>query len=52
MTQLEAARKGTVTPQMQFVARREDLDPELIRSEVARGRMVIPANTVHLSGRL
>ncbi len=52
MTQLEAARRGTVTPQMQFVARREDLDPELIRSEVARGRMVIPANTVHLTKRL
>src|SRR5437588_5643695 len=52
MTQLEAARAGTITPQMQFVARREDLDPELIRSEVARGRMVIPANKVHLAGRL
>jgi phosphomethylpyrimidine synthase len=52
MTQLEAARKGIVTPQMEFVARREDLDAELIRSEVARGRMVIPANTVHLAKRL
>ena len=29
---------------MQFVARREDLEPELVRAEVARGRMVIPAN--------
>src|SRR6185436_18365379 len=52
MTQLEAARKGTVTPEMEFVARREDLDAELIRAEVARGRMVIPANTVHLTKRL
>src|SRR3954462_1049608 len=52
MTQLEAARKGTVTPEMKFVARREDLDPELVCSEVARGRMVIPANTVHLAKRL
>src|SRR5438874_810767 len=52
MTQLEAARKGTVTPEMQLVARSEDLDAELIRSEVARGRMVIPANTVHLAKRL
>src|SRR5688572_7304034 len=52
MTQLEAARKGTVTPEMEFVARREDLSPELIRDEVARGRMVIPANKVHLSKRL
>ena len=33
---------------MEFVARRENLDPELVRSEVARGRMIIPANTVHL----
>src|SRR5437763_5966851 len=52
MTQLEAARKDTVTPEMEFVARREDLDPELIRSEVARGRMVIPANVVHLKSKL
>jgi phosphomethylpyrimidine synthase len=52
MTQFEAARKGTVTPEMQYVADRECLDAELIRSEVARGRMVIPANTVHLQKRL
>src|SRR5262245_5924729 len=52
MTQLEAARQGTVTPEMQFVADREGLDPELIRSEVARGRMVIPANKVHLQKKL
>jgi phosphomethylpyrimidine synthase len=52
MTQLEAARQGIVTPEMQFVAAREDLDPELIRSEVARGRMVIPANKVHLTKKL
>src|SRR5437868_8931629 len=37
---------------MHYVARREDLEPELVRSEVARGRMVIPANTVHLAKRL
>src|SRR5205823_3412148 len=49
MTQLEAARQGTVTPEMDYVARREDLDPELVRGEVARGRMVIPANVNHLS---
>src|SRR5437660_11191503 len=52
MTQIEAARKGMITDEMKFVARREDLDPELIRDEVARGRMVIPANTVHLQKRL
>src|SRR5215204_4821284 len=52
MTQLEAARKGIVTPEMEFVAGREDLHPELVRAEVARGRMVIPANTVHLLKKL
>src|SRR5580698_5664227 len=48
MTQLEEARRGVVTPEMEFVARRERLAPELVRAEVARGRMVIPANRVHL----
>ena len=37
---------------MEFVAEREHLDPAVIRDEVAAGRMVIPANTVHLAGRL
>src|SRR5438552_603904 len=37
---------------MRFVAQREDLDPELIRDEVARGRMVIPANKVHRAKKL
>lgn len=48
MTQIEQACLGIVTPEMEYIARRESLGPELIRSEVARGRMVIPANTVHL----
>ncbi|MCE9566303.1 MAG: phosphomethylpyrimidine synthase ThiC [Planctomycetes bacterium] len=52
MTQLESARKGIVTAAMEFVAKREDLDPELVRAEVARGRMVIPANIVHLAKSL
>src|SRR6266849_5675817 len=52
MTQFEAARQGTITEEMRFVADREDLDAELIRAEVARGRMVIPANKVHLQKRL
>lgn len=51
-TQLISARVGTVTPEMEFVAQREDLKPELIRDEVARGRMVIPANIHHLAGHL
>lgn len=48
MTQIEQARQGTVTPEMEAVARSEGLDPDLVRDEVARGRMVIPANRVHL----
>jgi phosphomethylpyrimidine synthase len=48
MTQLEHAQKGTITPEMEFVARSEGLAPEVIRDEVARGRMVIPANIVHV----
>jgi phosphomethylpyrimidine synthase len=48
MTQLELAKAGTITPEMQFVAQSEGLDPERVRDEVARGRMVIPANKVHV----
>lgn len=51
-TQILAARAGEITPEMQFVAEREMLSPELIRDEVAAGRMVIPANKVHLKGKL
>ncbi len=51
-TQLEAARAGDVTAEMKFVAEREQLPVETIRAEVAAGRMVIPANTVHLQGNL
>jgi thiamine biosynthesis protein ThiC len=47
MTQLEAARQGIVTPEMTFVACREDLDAELVRSAVAGGRML-----AHLAGRI
>ena len=49
VTQLEHARLGTVTPEMRRVAEREPhLTPEQVRDEVAAGRMVIPANRVHL----
>src|SRR5262249_10834536 len=50
MTQLEAARRGTVTDEMRRVARRENVTPEFICDEVARGRLVIPANKRHLAG--
>src|SRR5712671_7124095 len=46
-TQIHYARKGVITEEMQFVAAREHLAPELIRDEVARGRMIIPANIRH-----
>ena len=52
MTQIEAARKGEITPAMEYVAQRESLPVETIRDEVAAGRMVIPANKVHLAKRL
>ena len=48
MTQLITARKGEITPEMEYVAERESLPVALIRDEVAAGTMVIPANTVHL----
>ena len=48
MTQIEEARLGRITPEMDYVARRESLEPGLVRDEVARGRMVIPANREHL----
>jgi phosphomethylpyrimidine synthase len=46
-TQMHYARKGMITGEMEYVARRENLSPELIRAEVARGRMIIPANIHH-----
>src|SRR5512145_1947797 len=47
LTQLHLAREGVVTEEMSFVARRERLEPEFVRAEVARGRLVIPANVNH-----
>lgn len=46
-TQMHLARQGQVTEEMAFVADREHLEPEFVRSEVARGRMIIPANINH-----
>ncbi len=48
-TQIHYARLGIATSEMQYVAQRERLAPELIREEVARGRMIIPANIHHHS---
>ncbi len=46
-TQMHYARKGIITEEMHYVAKRESLPPEVVRSEVARGRMIIPANIHH-----
>ncbi|MBM3942191.1 MAG: phosphomethylpyrimidine synthase ThiC [SAR202 cluster bacterium] len=47
VTQMHYARKGMVTPEMEFIALREGLDPKFVRDEVARGRAIIPANVNH-----
>ena len=47
VTQLHYARQGIITPEMEFIAIREGLEPEFVRSEVARGRAIIPANINH-----
>src|SRR5258707_12175209 len=46
-SQMHYARQGAVTEEMGYVAHREKLSPELVRDEVARGRMIIPANINH-----
>src|SRR5438445_2072145 len=47
VTQLHYARRGAITPEMEYIAIREDVDAELVRDEVARGRAIIPANINH-----
>src|ERR1700676_4921736 len=47
MSQMHLARLGVITEEMEYVARREKLEPELVRSEIARGRAIIPANIHH-----
>jgi len=46
-SQMHYARQGLITEEMGYVAHREKLAPELVRDEVARGRMIIPANINH-----
>src|SRR5471032_1676289 len=47
ITQLHYARKGEITPEMEFVAVREGLPADFVRDEVARGRAIIPSNINH-----
>jgi phosphomethylpyrimidine synthase len=46
-SQMHLARLGLITEEMEYVAKREKLEPELVRSEVAQGRAIIPANIHH-----
>ncbi|RXJ79596.1 phosphomethylpyrimidine synthase ThiC [Arcobacter sp. F2176] len=46
-TQMYYAKKGMITPEMEYVAKVEKIEPELVRSEIARGRLIIPANVNH-----
>src|SRR5215469_5718463 len=46
-SQMHYARKRVITEEMSFIAHKEKLAPELVRDEVARGRMIIPANINH-----
>src|SRR5690242_7900801 len=48
VTQMHYARRGIITEEMAYVARRENLSPETVRAEVGRGRMIIPANIRHV----
>ncbi|HCU10776.1 MAG TPA: phosphomethylpyrimidine synthase ThiC, partial [Gemmatimonadetes bacterium] len=52
VTQMHYARRGEITDAMRFVAEREELSPELVRDEIAIGRLIIPANIHHLAGAL
>ncbi|MCH8960457.1 MAG: phosphomethylpyrimidine synthase ThiC, partial [Bacteroidetes bacterium] len=47
VTQMHYARQGTVTPEMEYIAIREGVEPEFVRDEVARGRAIIPSNINH-----
>src|ERR1700690_1145560 len=46
-SQMHYARSGAITEEMQYIAHREKIAPQLVRNEVARGRMIIPANINH-----
>ena len=47
VTQMHYARRGEITPEMEFIAIREGVDPSFVRDEVARGRAIIPSNVNH-----
>ena len=47
VTQMHYARRGVITPEMEFAALRENIEPEFVRSEIARGRAILPNNVNH-----
>jgi phosphomethylpyrimidine synthase len=47
VTQMHYARRGEITPEMEFIALREGVPAEFVRAEVARGRAIIPSNINH-----
>ncbi|WP_186786179.1 phosphomethylpyrimidine synthase ThiC [Paenibacillus agilis] len=47
VTQMHYARKGIITPEMEYAAIREGLSPEFVRDEIARGRAILPCNINH-----
>lgn len=47
VSQMRYARKGIITPEMEYIAIRENMSPEFVRDEVARGRAIIPNNINH-----
>jgi len=47
VTQMHYARRGIITPEMEYIALRENCKPEFVRDEVARGRAIIPSNINH-----
>ena len=49
ITQMNFARNGNITEEMYYVAKKENLPPSLIMEEVARGRLIIPANINHVN---
>ena len=51
-TQLQTAQTGIISKELKFVAEAENVDPQLICAEIAAGRLVIPANKLHINSNL
>ena len=51
-TQLETARSGRISREVEYVAKAEGVEADLVREKIAAGRLVIPANVIHLKRNL